>query len=221
MTYKRTLLIIGILIAVTLLFWYSLSLQEAFYDIVSFFEVYVRQNEILGILVFILTAALAAMVSPFTNLPLIPVAVALWGTALTALLLLGGWLLGAAIAYFIGYYVGYPAVRYVISAERFDVWLREVRVHTSFFMMFLLRLALPAELGYAFGFIRYPFWKYVLLTFLAELPFVIITTYASESIILGEQLRFFGLIALAGVIFFGAFYFVRKPTPHGVDRAPL
>lgn len=210
MTYKRTLLIIGILIAVTLLFWYSLSLQEAFYDIVSFFEVYVRQNEILGILVFVLTAALAALLSPFTNLPLIPVAVALWGAALTALLLLAGWLLGAVIAYFIGRYIGYPAVRYIVSAERFDSWLRVVKVHMRFSMMFLLRLALPAELGYAFGVIRYHFWKYVLLTFLAELPFVIITTYASEAILLGERVQSFGLIALMGVIFFGAFYLFRK-----------
>lgn len=210
MMYKRALLVIGILVAITLLFWYSLSLQETFYDVVSFFETYVRQNEMLGMLVFMLIATLGALVSPFTNLPLIPVAVALWGAALTALLLLGGWLLGGVIAYFIGRYVGYPAIRYIISAERFDAWLREVRAHTRFSMMFLLRLALPAELGYAFGVIRYSFWKYVLLTFFAELPFVLIATYASEAILLGERLQFFGLIALVGVIFLGAFYLVRK-----------
>ncbi|MCR4306854.1 MAG: VTT domain-containing protein, partial [Candidatus Yonathbacteria bacterium] len=125
---------------------------------------------------------------------------------------------GDVIAYFIGRYIGYPAVRYIISGKRFDAWLSAVRVHTSFSKMFILRLALPAELGYAFGVIRYPFWKYVLLTFFAELPFVIIVTYASEAILLGERLQFFGLIALIGIIFFGAFHLVRKPTSHGVDK---
>ncbi|MCR4330868.1 MAG: VTT domain-containing protein [Patescibacteria group bacterium] len=218
MMYKQALLIIGVLVAITLLFWYSLSLQETFYNIVSFFETYVRQNEALGLLVFMLTAALAALVGPFTNLPLIPVAVALFGTVPTTLLLLGGWLIGDTIAYLIGRYIGYPAVRYVISAKRFDAWLSTISPHTSFFKMFLLRLALPAELGYAFGTIRYPFWKYFLLTFFAELPFVLVTIYASEAILLGERLQFFGLIALMSVIFFGAFYLVRKPTLHGVDK---
>ncbi len=210
MIYKRAALIVGLLVVITLLFWYSLSLQEAFYDVVSFFETYVRQNEILGLLVFILIAALAAMVSPFTNLPLIPVAVALWGTTTTVFLLLGGWLIGDATAYFIGRYVGYPAVRYIISAERFDTWLSAVRAHTSFSMMFLLRLALPAELGYVFGVIRYHFGKYILLTFLAELPFVLTAAYASEAILLGERLQFFGLVALISAILFGAFYLALK-----------
>ena len=62
MMYKRALLVIGILVAITLLFWYSLSLQETFYDVVSFFETYVRQNEMLGMLVFMLIATLGALV---------------------------------------------------------------------------------------------------------------------------------------------------------------
>jgi len=210
MTYKRTLLTIGIIVLAALLFWYSTALHELFYDIVSFFDVFVKQNETLGLFVFVLIAVLSALISPLTNIPLIPVAVALWGIVPTMALLLGGWLLGDVIAYYVGRFVGYPAVRYIISPERFDGWVANIRDHTGFFMGFLLRLTLPAELGYAFGLIRYRFWKYFLLTLLAELPYAFVTVYASEAILSGEQIRFFGLIALATAVFLGALYVIRK-----------
>jgi len=208
--YKRLLLAVSIIIASTILFWYFTVFQEAFYDVVIFFEKYVRQNELLGLLIFLLIAILSALLSPLTNVPLIPIAVALWGVFPTMIILFVGWLIGDIIAYYIGRYIGGPLFRYIISAKRFDKWTEEIRKHTRFYMLLLLRVALPAELGYAFGIMRYPFFKYMLITFLAEIPFVLITTYASEAILEGNRLEFFSLVAILIVIFWGAMHIIKK-----------
>lgn len=210
---RRVIFIACITVAVALLFWYSSVLQGAFYVIVGFFNELVLRNEPLAALLFILIATAAALVSPFTNIPLVPVAVAIWGVVPTTVLLLGGWIIGDLLAYFIGRYLGYPAVRYLISAERFDGWVSTVKAHTSFSLALFLRLALPAELGYAFGIIRYHAGKYILITFLAELPIAVIATYASEAIILGDTVQFFAIIGILLVILLAAFRFTKIKSP--------
>ncbi|MCR4343005.1 MAG: VTT domain-containing protein [Patescibacteria group bacterium] len=208
--YKRLLIIIGIVAVAVILFWYFSAVQEAFYDTAIFFERYVRQNELLGFFIFLLIAILSALLSPLTNIPLIPVAVALWGVAPTMIILFIGWIIGDIIAYYAGRHIGGPLFRYIISIKRFDKWVVEIQKHTRFYMLLLLRIALPAELGYAFGIMRYPFAKYMAITFLAEIPFVLITTYASEAILAGERLKFFSLIAVLIAVFLVAMHIVRE-----------
>lgn len=204
---KRIILIACTAIAGVLLFWYSSTLQDAFYVVVNFFSELVLRNELLAVVVFVLLSAVAALISPFTNIPLIPIAVVIWGTIPTAILLLGGWMLGDILAYFIGRDIGYPAVRYMVSSERFDRWVAVVREHTSFLMALLLRVALPAELGYAFGIIRYPMILYVLITFLAELPIALVAVYASEAALAGDVQMFFAAVGvLVALIAIGAYY---------------
>jgi len=208
--YKRLPLIVGIITATLILFWYFSAFQETFYDVAIFFEKYVGQNKLLGIFIFLFIAILSALLSPLTNAPLIPVAVALWGVMPTMMILFTGWIVGDIIAYHIGRYIGGPLFRYIISAKRFDKWVDEIQKHTRFYMLLLLRVALPAELGYAFGILRYSFGKYMLITLLAEIPFVLITTYASEAILEGNRLEFFSLMAVLITIFWGAIYLVRE-----------
>lgn len=62
----------------------------------------------------------------------------------------------------------------------------------TFATALLLRLALPAELGYAFGVVRYPLGTYVAITVLSELPYAIASAYASEAVLLGNVLHFLG-----------------------------
>jgi len=211
---RRTVLMAGVAIAGVLLFWYSSALQEAFYVVVNFFSELVLRNELLAVVVFVLLSAAAALISPFTNIPLIPIAVVIWGTIPTAILLLGGWMLGDILAYFIGRDIGYPAVRYMVSSERFDRWVAVVREHTSFLMALLLRVALPAELGYAFGIIRYPMILYVLITFLAELPMALVAVYASEAALAGNAQMFFAALGVLVVLIVAGAYYVRSKQIH-------
>lgn len=191
---KRLLLFFLLSIALAFLFWYSNVIQKEFYLIVNVFNELVIQNEILAVFVFILLAAVAALISPLTSIPLVPIAVVIWGSIPTAVFLLSGWIIGDTISYFIGRYLGYKTVCYFVSAEKIDELSSAVKKRTTFSKGLLLRLILPAELGYAFGIIRYNFLSYLLLTLLAELPFAIISTYASEAVISGDTIKFLWLM---------------------------
>lgn len=201
---KRVLLLLFGVVFLALLFWYSSALQDQFFVIVDFFHTLVYKNELLAIGVFILTAVVGALISPFTNLPLVPFAVAIWGTVPTTLFLLAGWMIGDTIAYFIGRYYGRKAVTFFVSEEKLDHWSEMVKAHTNFFTALILRLALPAELGYAFGFVRYHFGLFLLITLIAEVPFAIISTTASEAVLERDVGEFFWLILLLVIIIVGA-----------------
>ena len=202
---KRLILLLCIAIIIAFLFWYSSVLQSAFYVIASYLNALAVQNELLAILVFVLTSALAALISPLTNIPLVPIATLIWGPVPTIIFLLTGWLIGDIIAYIIGRYFGYKAVSYFVSKEKLDDWSNMVKKRTTFTTALLLRIALPAELGYAFGIIRYPLNLYIFITFLSELPFAIISTYASEAVLSGDTLKFFGLIGILITVIIIAF----------------
>lgn len=207
---KRIFLILGIVVIIATLFWYSSVLQSTFYVVVDFFNKLVIYNEYLAVLLFILIAATAALISPFTNVPLIPVAVVIWGPLFTTILLLFGWLVGDILAYVVGRYLGYQAICYIISEEKFDNLINTIKVHTNFLRALFFRLALPAELGYIFGIIRYHFWKYLLITFLAELPFAIVSTYASEAILSGNTIKFFEFMGVLSIVIFIIFQKIHK-----------
>ncbi|HAS84602.1 MAG TPA: hypothetical protein DCS23_00805 [Candidatus Yonathbacteria bacterium] len=202
---KRLILFLCIAIIIAFLFWYSSVLQSAFYTIAGYLNTLAVENELLAIFVFVLTSALAALISPLTNIPLVPIATLIWGPIPTIIFLLAGWLIGDIIAYLIGRYYGYKVVSYFVSKEKVDDWSSMVKKHTTFSTALLLRVALPAELGYAFGIIRYPLNLYIFITFLAELPFAIISTYASEAVLLGDAMKFFGLIGILFVVIIVAF----------------
>ncbi|MFA6608305.1 MAG: VTT domain-containing protein [Candidatus Paceibacterota bacterium] len=215
---KRIVISLIIVVIATLLFWVSKSIQDEFYLIVAMFNNLAEQNILLTVLIFLSVAAFAALISPFTNVPLIPVAVAIWGIIPTTILLLIGWLSGDIITYIIGRYLGYPVIRYlIVSTERFDNWVNLVRDRTSFLKALTLRMALPAELGYVFGLIKYKFSTYFLITFLSELPLAIIFTYASQSILTGDIPQFFGFIGLLCIILFGTYELIHQKKKHRKD----
>jgi uncharacterized membrane protein YdjX (TVP38/TMEM64 family) len=207
---KRRFLVLGIMIIVAFLFWYSSLIQNTFYLIVDFFNKIVLYNNSLAIILFIFISSLAALISPFTNIPLVPVAVVVWGPFYTTVILLIGWVIGDIIAYFIGKYLGYPVILYLGSKEKFNELEKVIKEHTNFYTALLLRLTLPAELGYIFGIIRYPFNLYLIITFLAELPFAIISTTLSEAVLFGNTIKFFSFMGILLVILFLIFEFIHK-----------
>ena len=56
----------------------------------------------LAILVFVASSVVAVLIPVLSNLPLVPLAVLAWGPGWTALLLLLGWVIGAAAAFALG-----------------------------------------------------------------------------------------------------------------------
>lgn len=207
---QRLISLLFVAIVIAVLFAYSSALQNDFYKIVNFFNGLVLENEPLALLVFVLLSLGAALISPLTNIPLVPFAVVIWGAVPTTALLLIGWLLGDVVAYGIGRQFGHRGISYFIGAERLDEWSHAVKKHTNFYRALFLRLILPAELGYAFGIIKYPFRSYVIITFIAELPFAIVSTYASEAIIAGDITKFVVLFGALCVLVFSAVKMLRR-----------
>lgn len=207
----RKMISAAVLVCVVVVFWFSVSLQDIFYDAVSLAEAYVGEHQTMGVFVFMALAAVSAMLSPFSSVPLIPVAIMLWGSVWTIVFLVAGWLGGHVITYTIGYYAGYPVVKKLIALETIEQYAHRFSKKSEFLLVLLFRLASPAEVpGYVLGTARYGFVKYFLATFLAEFPFAIVTVYASEALI--DRKPLIVALAIAGGIAFlaVAFYLFKK-----------
>lgn len=207
MFQRRYIVGIVIIIGIAVLFFLSPAVQETFFNITLSLQDYAASNSALASVIFVALAALSALLSPFSSVPFIPIAVTIWGEAMTITLLLIGWTLGGIGAYAIGRYAARPILdRFVRSetAHRYADWIKE---HATFAGVLLFRLALPAEiLAYALGITRYHFGKYVLATFLAEAPFAFGATRASTALVSLDPMAFFGWTAITLVAFIALYY---------------
>ena len=71
-----------------------------------------------GLFLYITLNIVDAVVAPGATLPLIPVAVRVWGHVVAALTTTAGWTAGSLIAFLIARRWGYPVVRKITSIER-------------------------------------------------------------------------------------------------------
>ncbi|MBI4050586.1 MAG: VTT domain-containing protein [Candidatus Doudnabacteria bacterium] len=208
---KKRVWIFVALVVIAFLFWSSLSLQEEFDRAVNVLGRYIGSHQLLGVSVFVGLAGLSAMLSPFSSIPLVPAAVVIWGKLGTFFLLLSGWVLGGMATYAIGKYAAYPIFKGIVPFHKIDDYRKKISAESEFLLVFLFRLMSPAEIpGYLLGLIRYDFIKYLLATFFAELPFAVITVYASEAFVEQNAIIFIGLLALLTFIIGSAFYLFRK-----------
>lgn len=106
----------------------------------------------LGILVFVATSVLAVLVPMLTNLPMVPLAVLAWGSAWTALMLLAGWVLGAAISFALGRHARPFILRHFPSVNRHANVDRLIHPRHRVGSLILLRMTFPVDvLSYALG----------------------------------------------------------------------
>jgi uncharacterized membrane protein YdjX (TVP38/TMEM64 family) len=162
-------------------------------------------HPVLGGGLFVLLAALSAMLSLFSSVPLVPFAVAAWGEATTAALLFAGWLLGGGASYLVGATLHHRIERTKLYARVAHYRERLRRHGAEFSVVLLFRLAMPAEIpGYVLGMLRYPFGRYTLATALAELPMALGTVYAGHLLIAERPLALAVLVAAAAAVLVAA-----------------
>lgn len=153
-----------------------------------------------GTVLFVLLAAVSAMVAFFSSAVLVPAGVLAWGTPVTFVLLWAGWLLGGVVAYGIGRRYGRRVVLWLVREESMQRYERRIANNAPFAAVLLLQMALPSEVpGYLVGVLRYPFTRYLLALALAELPFALGAVLLGESFIQGDVLRLVAL-GLAGIV---------------------
>lgn len=203
-----------IIVAAVFLSWlvlYSLDLQKIFYSSLESGSALASRNRLAGACVFVIFSAVSVLLSPFSSAPLVPLANITFGNFTTIILLLAGWILGDTAAYLIGSSAGYPILSRFASAQKIEQYKRQIPEKSQFWLVFLFRLAIPAEItGYTLGVIRYPFVKYLLASSLSEMPFAFLLVYSSQALVKKEALSFISLVALGVLLLGGAFLLFKK-----------
>ena len=194
--HKRRLLILSLLILLIVLIAFSDALHRQVTDIVEWAEGVITRNPFWGMVLFILLAALSAMLLFFSSALIVPVGIYAWGEAGCFVLLWCGWLLGGVISYAVGRYLGRGVVTAFLAPEKLAYYEEHLAAQTPFLVVLLFQLSLPSEIpGYVLGMVRYRFMTYLAALALAELPFALGTVYLGTSFLQ----RQYGLMLLLGL----------------------
>jgi uncharacterized membrane protein YdjX (TVP38/TMEM64 family) len=181
--WRRAALLVVLCLALAAIM-VSGELHAALLDVLAASRDVIVRHPVAGAILFVLLAAVSAMLAFVSVGIIVPVAVYAWGKPLSLLLLWLGWLLGGALAYASARVLGRPFVRWLTSEttlERFD---RRFGPDTRFSHILLLQVALPSEIpGYLLGLAGYPFRKFLLALAIAELPYVVATVYLSAGFV--------------------------------------
>jgi uncharacterized membrane protein YdjX (TVP38/TMEM64 family) len=147
-------------------------------------EAIIRDRPVLGVSIFVLYAALSAMLAFVSSAVIVPVGVYVWGGAASMLLLWVAWILGGVCAYTLSRCFGRPVVTALRSGPALERYENRISHQAPFGLVLLFQIAVPSELpGYLLGLVRYPFWKYLGALALAELPYAVATIYLGASFI--------------------------------------
>jgi len=147
-------------------------------------EAIIREQVVLGVVVFVVFAALSAMLAFVSSAVIVPVGVFVWGKAASLLLLWVGWILGGITAYTLSRYFGRAVVHALLPRTVIERYENLIPRRASFGFVLLMQLALPSEVpGYLLGLMRYHFWRYIAALALAELPYAVATIYLGAGFI--------------------------------------
>lgn len=141
----------------------------------------VLMYENIGIALYIAITTIATIIAPINAIPLIPVAVAVWGSFLTAIFSIIGWTLGSLFAFGIARRYGKRIVRHFINLEKIARIEKMIPHEHLFISIILLRMALPVDvLSYALGiFTNIRFRLYFWTTLIGITPFAFVFAYAA------------------------------------------
>jgi len=193
-------LIIGILVAALLA--YSPEIHRQVVAVIALAEPVIATSPVFGAIVFVLLAALSAMLVFFSGLLLVPVGIDAWGPAGCFLLLWGGWFLGGVITYSIGRHFGRPAVLRLVSKEKMARYENYIPRGRSFAAVLLTQLVLPSDIsGYFFGLLGYRARVYLGSLALAELPYALGTVYLGAAFMERQYLLLLSIAAVGLLVF--------------------
>jgi len=168
-------------------------------------QLFVGQKGIsVGMVSYVLITALAIVIAPVSTLPLIPVAVGVWGWVATGILSVIGWVIGSQIAFHLARSLGKPFIQKIVSLERLEKFEKHFSEKNLFWIVVFLRMTVPVDiLSYAVGlFSRMRSASYFLATLIGVIPFAFVFSYAgalpisSQIITLIEVMAFIIIVSI-------------------------
>ncbi len=161
-----------------------------------------------GMIIYVSIAIFATVVAPVSAMPLLPVAVYLWGPITAALLSIIGWTTGAVIAFLIARVYGVKLVKNFIPLEKIQYYENFIPKSQEFLGIVAMRLFLPVDiLSYLLGlFSKIDVYTYTLATIIGVTPFAFVFAYIGTMPI---SFQIFSFI-IGGIIFMIMFYFYFK-----------
>lgn len=190
-TVPRRLVLLLVALGVAAVAVASAPLHGTLTELVDASEAFIARAPVAGAAVFVVLTALSAMIAFFSTGLVAPVAIATWGPFATFVLLWVGWLLGGAVSYAIGRYMGRSVAGALVGGATLDHWEREVRDRSHVTHLLLFQVAMPSEiLGYVLGLLRYSFLTYIAVLSATEIPYALAIVYLGESFLAGDTARF-------------------------------
>lgn len=132
-----------------------------------------------GMLFYVILLTAAEIVAPVSFLPLLPLAVTLWGSLAAAVLSILGWIIGAVIAFFLARRYGRSLINRLVGLERIDEIASAIPEKQIFWTVVFFRIIFPVDiLSYALGlFTKMKPKPYILASLIGISPFAFILSY--------------------------------------------
>jgi uncharacterized membrane protein YdjX (TVP38/TMEM64 family) len=160
---------------------------------------FIEAHAVWGFCLYVTLNIVDAVIAPGATLPLIPVAVRVWGRVPAALTTTSGWTAGSLTAFLIAREWGYPVVRKLTSLDRLRAMRRYIP-EDLFWSIVLVRLVLPMDvISYVLGLFSDIGWaRYTLATALGLTPSAFLLAYFGR-LPHGYEIIAFGVGAMAVV----------------------
>ena len=135
-----------------------------------------------GHLVYTLIMAGAVIIAPAETLPLLPIAVSVWGANLAAILTILGWVVGSMIAFFIARKFGRKIVHRFVEKYDIDELKEALPKKNLFWAVAFARIFLPVDIiSYAVAlFTRMHWFVYLTATLLGTSIFAFLFAYGAK-----------------------------------------
>jgi uncharacterized membrane protein YdjX (TVP38/TMEM64 family) len=197
-------------VIVAALLAYSEEIHRQVVNVIALAEPVIATSPVFGAVIFVLLAALSAMLVFFSGLLLVPIGIEAWGPLVCFLLLWSGWFLGGVITYSIGRRFGRPAVLRMLSEEKMARYENRIPQASSFAAALLTQLVLPSDIsGYFFGLLGYRARVYLGSLALAELPYALATVYLGTAF-MERQYQLLVSIGALGLLIFAVVWLRRR-----------
>ncbi len=201
---KKILSLFGILLIILLFVLVSFISQQYPDTIRGFIG-----NNILGMILYLFLFVITTVIAPLSSLPLVPLASAVFGPFLTAVLNILGWTAGAVIIFVLCRKYGVPLIKKFISLQKLQKIESKIPEKSEFWSVVLLRMTIPVDiLSYALGlFSKIDFKRYFLATLIGITPFSFVFAYAGAFPV---KYQLLALVAAAAIILISFAFSKRK-----------